>query len=242
MRKLYAAGLLAAAMTTSACGQSRSESGGPIVDRNYQVGDFQEIEVAGPFDVTIRTGAAPSVRAHGNEKLLERLVVEVKDGKLSIRPRKEHGWFGGGWNVSGKGEIAVTVPALRAASVAGSGGISIDKVQGDRFEGEIAGSGDLRLAAVDVANLKLGIAGSGNALVGSGKARLAEYDIAGAGDVDAKSLASENLKVSIAGSGNISAHATGTADVDIVGSGDVEVTGGAKCNVSKAGSGDVRCS
>jgi hypothetical protein len=240
MRKLCVAGLLAAAMTTSACGQSRNESGGSLVDRNYEVGDFQEVEVAGPFDVTIRTGASPSVRARGNEKLLERLVVEVKDGKLRIHPRKEHGWFGG-WHVSGKGEIAVTVPSLRAASLAGSGGINIDKVQGDRFEGQIAGSGDLRVASVDVANLKLGIAGSGGVHVG-GKARLAEYEIAGAGDVDAESLASETLKVSIAGSGNITAHATGTADVDIVGSGDVEVTGGAKCNVSKAGSGEVRCS
>ena len=213
-----------------------------MVDRNYQVGNFTEVEVAGPFDVTIHTGANPTVHARGNEKLIERLIVEVKNGKLLVHPKRDHGWFGGWGSIIGKGEIAVTVPSLTAASLAGSGDISIDKVQGDRFEGQIAGSGNLRVNSVDVGTLKVGIAGSGDAHIGSGRANMAQYEIAGSGGVDAKGLASESLKVSIAGSGNIAAHATGTADVDIMGAGDVEVTGGAKCKVSKAGSGDVRCS
>ena len=50
-------GIAAATLATAGCGHSRAEDGGPTVQRSYQVGDFQRIEVAGPYDVDVRTGA-----------------------------------------------------------------------------------------------------------------------------------------------------------------------------------------
>jgi Putative auto-transporter adhesin, head GIN domain len=244
MRKALTAAIIAGAAATAACGgQSHDDEDlGAAVSRNYQVGNFTEVEVAGPFDVEIRTGANPSVSARGNEKLIERLEVEVKGNRLVVRPKRDRGWFGGWGSVRGKGSIAVTVPMIHAASLAGSGNLTVNKVTGDSFEGEIAGSGNLRVDTVEVGSLKLGIAGSGNATARAGRAQRAEYEIAGSGGVDARGIAVEDLGISIAGSGGIKAHATGRAKVDIMGSGDVDVTGGAKCSVSKAGSGDVRCS
>ena len=245
MRKSLATALVVAAGAVSACGHANGNEGGdagPTVARNYQVGSFNELELAGAYDVDVKTGPTASVSARGPEKLIERLVVEVKGNKLLIHPRKDRGWFNRGWNSHGKVELTVVVPALQAATLAGSGVIAIDKVQGDRFDGQIAGSGDLKLGAVDVGLLKIGIAGSGDANAGNGKARNAEYEIAGSGGVDGGGVAVEDLKISIAGSGDVKANATKTADVDIMGSGDVDLTGGAKCSVSKAGSGDVRCS
>jgi hypothetical protein len=238
---LITAGAIVAAAGVSACSEARSDPG-PTVSRTYQVGNFQEVEVAGPFDVDIRTGGSPGVSARGNQKLIERLVVEVKGDRLEIHPRQDHRWFGGWGGGRGHGAISVTVPALRAATLAGAGDMTIDKVEGDSFDGQIAGSGDFSVGSVDVGSLKLGIAGSGSARAGNGKAQSAKYEIAGSGGVDAGSIATEDVKVSIAGSGSVKAHAPRSADVDIMGSGDVAVTGGAKCSVSKAGSGDVRCS
>lgn len=241
MRTSVAAAIIAASAATSACGHQREESGGPTVSRSYQVGNFQEIEVAGPYDVEVRTGGNPSVAGKGSEKLLERTVVEVKGDKLVIHPQKRDGFFNFGWSTRGKASFTVTVPRLSGATIAGSGDIRVDKVQGNSFEGVVAGSGGLNVGALDVQQLKLAIAGSGG-VKAAGKAQAAKYDIAGSGDVDAGAVQTQDLKVSIAGSGGIKAHSSGNADVSIMGSGDVEVTGGAKCNVSKAGSGDVRCS
>lgn len=242
MRKAIAAALIAASASTAACGHERADNGGPTVTRGYQVGDFDRIEVAGPYDVQIRTGAKPGVNAQGSQRLLERTVVEVRGGKLLIHPAKQRGMFHFGWSTHGKAAFTVTVPELRGAAIAGSGGIRVDRVKGDRFEGEIAGSGSLDVGALEVLTLKLGIAGSGDAKAGSGKAQSAEYEIAGSGGVDARAVNADTIKVSIAGSGNVQAQATRIADVDIMGSGDVTVTGGAKCNVSKAGSDNVHCS
>jgi len=242
MRKLVAAAIVATSFTTSACGQSRAEDPGPMVSRNYQVGNFTQVEVAGPFDVNIHTGANPGVSARGNQQLIDRLEVEVRGNKLLIHPRNEHNWFGGWHWTHGKGTISVTVPMVEAAVLAGAGNLNVDNVRGDRFDGKIAGSGDLTVGSVEVGSLKLGIAGSGGAVAKGGKAQQADYDIAGSGDVDAQAVQVETLKASIAGSGGIKAHASRTADVSIMGSGDVNVAGGAKCSVSKAGSGSVTCS
>jgi hypothetical protein len=242
MRKSLALAAVAACTAVSGCGRVHAEDGGATVSRNYQVSNFQKIEVAGPYDVQVRTGANPSVSASGSEKLLGRTVVEVKGDKLLIRPEQSKGWFHFGWSSHGHANFTVTVPQLSGATIAGSGDIKVDKVQGDRFEGTVAGSGGIDVAAMNVQTLKLAIAGSGSAKAGAGKAQSAEYEIAGSGDLDAGAVQTQQAKVSIAGSGSVKAHAASTADVSIMGSGDVDVSGGAKCNVSKAGSGNVRCS
>ena len=242
MRKSIAAAVAAGCAATSACGHVHEGGAGPNVSRNYQVGNFQEVEVAGPYDVTVRTGGNPGVSAQGSEKLLERTVVEVQGDKLIIHPKEHHGFFNWSFSSHGKASFTVTVPQLSGATIAGSGDIRVDHVQGASFDGTIAGSGGLNVDKVEVQALKLSISGSGSAKAGAGKAQSAEYSIGGSGDIDAGAVQLQQAKVSIAGSGSVKANATGAADVSIMGSGDVDVSGGAKCSVSKAGSGSVRCS
>jgi hypothetical protein len=235
---------LAAVVVASALAgcQVHAQDGGPTVSKNYNVGNFSAIEVAGPYDVEVRTGSNPSVSARGGEKLLERTVVEIDGDKLVIRPENSHGMFHFGWGHRGTAHFTVTVPQLHGASIAGSGDVRVDKVSGPAFDGSVAGSGSIDVASMSVQQLKLSIAGSGGVKAGAGTAQSADYEIAGSGDIDARAVQSQSLKVSIAGSGGVKAHASGTADVEIMGSGDVDVAGGAKCNVSKSGSGNVRCS
>jgi hypothetical protein len=234
--------LAAAVLALGAChvgANAEDKDPGPKVNRNYNVAAFDRIEVAGPYDVKVVTGGKAGISASGNQRLLDKTDVVVEDGVLKILPKKKKGmrW---GWTSHGNATFTVTTAALKGAAIAGSGGIAIDKVAGD-FDGEVAGSGDLRLASVAGGKVKLAIAGSGD-VQAAGKADSVDIEIAGSGGVDAKGLATRTASVSIAGSGSVSAQASDTADVSIMGSGDVEMTGGAKCKVSKAGSGDVRCS
>ena len=230
------AALLAGACHFSADAEERDP--GPEVTRSYQVGAFDKIAVAGPYEVKVVTGGQPGVSAKGGENLLAETDVVVEGDTLKIMPKKRKG-FRWGWS-DGKAVFTVNATALRGAAIAGSGGIAVDKVAGD-FDGDVAGSGALNLASVAGGKIKLAIAGSGD-ISAAGKADSVDLSIAGSGDINAGGLAAQTADVSIAGSGNITANASGTADVSIMGSGDVELTGGAKCNVSKHGSGDVRCS
>jgi hypothetical protein len=243
MRNRIIFGMAAVATAASAgCARDRDESAGPATTRAYQVAGFDRLEVGGPYEVTVTTGAAPSVRASGGERAIERMIVEVENGTLKIHTRKRSG-INFGWSSGGSPvKLVVTVPQLIAAEIAGSGSIAVDKVAGEAFDAGVAGSGEVRLGQVDVKRFKAGIAGSGEIHAGRGRAAQAAYEIAGSGGIDAAALVAEAASVEIAGSGEISANATGTASVDIAGSGDVRMTGGAKCTVSKAGSGHVQCS
>jgi len=241
MRKSIAAAIVAATAATTAC-QAHDGGPGPTVSRNYQVGNFQQIEVAGPYDVTVRTGGNPGVSAQGSQKLLDKTIVTVQGDKLVIHPQEHHGFSLFHFGTRGNAKFVVTVPQLAGATIAGSGDIHVDHARGASFEGTVAGSGGLDVADVQVQSLKLSIGGSGSAKAVAGKAMSSDYSIGGSGDIDAGGVQAQQAKVSIAGSGSIKANATGTADVSIMGSGDVDVSGGAKCTISKAGSGDVHCS
>nr|WP_294848674.1 head GIN domain-containing protein [uncultured Sphingomonas sp.] len=232
--------ILATALLTGGChvgSEAKDRDAGAQTSRTYQVGSFDKVETAGAFDIKIVTGNTASVTATGGTNLLDETEVIVEDGELKIRPKKHNGVR---WNWSGaKAVFTVTTPALRSLTLAGAGDADIDKVGGD-FEGTLAGAGSLRMASVDVGNLKLNIAGSGD-VSGAGKASNIDLSIAGSGNVDAAQLTAKTADISIAGSGDIKANVSDQAKVSIMGSGDVEISGGAKCDVSKFGGGEVRC-
>lgn len=200
--------------------------------RSFDIDDFSAIRLSAAQDVQVKTGGKPSVKAKGADEALDRLAVTAADGTLSIAQRGR-----GRDTVS----IKVTVPALHRASITGSGGLSIDRVAGETFEGSIAGSGDLSIETVEVERARFSIAGSGN-VQASGHVKRSGACIAGSGNADLGELKSEAAHVSIAGSGNVLAHAAETANVTILGSGNVRIVGGAECEVSRLGSGRVQSS
>ena len=241
--------LLTSALALAACNRGGAHDGrdgddftpsGKNGARAFQVAGFDKIALRGPHDVVVTVGGAASVRAEGDTAMLERMEITVEGGELVIGSKRRNSWSWGGSRDRPKVVVHVTVPALAAASIEGSGDIKIDKVEGERFGGAIGGSGDLSVGSVRVRDADFSIAGSGGINV-KGSAERADISIAGSGDVDAGELQSKTAKVSVMGSGDVRANASDSATVSVMGSGDVTMTGTAKCTVSKMGSGDVHC-
>ena len=208
--------------------------------RTFAVTDFDSISLAGPDDVRITVGPAFSIKASGDTGLIEALDVKRDGRTLEIgRKREKSDWS---WNEDDDNhvQIAVTLPALKAAVLAGSGTMRVTQVRGDEFKGTVAGSGDMELDSVGSRRTELVIAGSGD-LRATGTAEQVKLSIAGSGDVDASRLSVRNADVSIAGSGNVRMAVDGPAKVSIVGSGNVDLGPKARCTTSKLGSGDVVC-
>lgn len=209
---------------------------GSGTSRSYAATGFTSVEAAGSDDVDIRVGQAFSVRADGPSTVLDQLRIEVKGDRLEIG-RRNHGWVG---HDAGKVTVHVTLPRLTGTGVAGSGDITVDRVDGDAFKAELAGSGDLSVGHMAVSTLSVDVAGSGK-LRTAGNAGTLKVDIAGAGDIDAAGLTARSATVSIAGSGNVRAAVDGNASVSIMGTGDVDLGPRARCQTSKMGTGSVRC-
>lgn len=238
-----AAILLSSTIALAACNMvadaQEPQGGGASITRDFNVGSFDSVSLAGSQNVIVTVGGAHSVRAEGDADMIDRLEIEVDDGGLEIGMKK------GNWSMNwGKGRepvtIYVTLPALSAAAIGGSGNMQIDKIEGGRFSGSIGGSGDMRIASLRVGEADFSVAGSGG-IKAAGAAQRSSISIAGSGDIDAGDLESRDASISIVGSGDVRLKAMQTANVSIMGSGDVVVTGPARCSVSKMGSGDVRC-
>jgi hypothetical protein len=230
----------AAASLVAACHAAGSAETGPAVQRDFPVaGAFDRIVLAGSPDVVVTVGGAASVRAEGEADQLDRLEIVNVNGQLRIGLREgSGGWFD--WGHRRGIVVHVNLPALAGASVAGSGDMRIDRVQGPAFVGAVTGSGDLNIAALTSDQASFSITGSGD-ITAAGHARQANVSLVGSGDLHLAQLETAAATVSLAGSGDIGIRAMQTAAIDLRGSGDVTVTGPAHCTISKAGSGDVHC-
>jgi hypothetical protein len=237
------AGALAAAgaaLILDADDESTSASavvaGGPIA----LGAPFEEVSSVGPQTIVITIGDAHSVRSEGPPEALGQLEAVVEDGRLTIQPKS--GRFGRGFSRSrlASATFFVTMPRLQAATLAGSGDMRVDRIEGETFSGSIAGSGDMSIGALAVDQADFSIAGSGD-LVAAGRARSSRISIAGSGDVRAGALTSASANISVLGSGDVALKVDGPASVSIMGRGDVEIDGNAQCTVSRIGRGEVRC-
>lgn len=208
--------------------------------QTHELADFDEISSVGPQDIVITQGDAYEVRSEGSPEALGLLEVVVEDGELIIRPKGEYG-FGFDWGRLSSAKFHVTMPRLEQVSVAGSGNVTVDRIEGEDFAATIAGSGTLAIAALAVDEAEFQIGGSGNLSV-SGTAREADISIGGSGEIQAQGLSVQTADVSIAGSGDVDLTVQEDAGVSIMGSGDVNILGPGRCSVSRMGSGEVRCS
>lgn len=204
--------------------------------RSYPVTDFTAIELAGTDNVDVRVGPTYSVRAEGSPAALERLRIDKKGETLEIGRRRDVERGDG----NDTARLFVTLPRLGEASVAGSGAMTIDRVEAPRFKAALASSGTLAVGTLAVERVDADLAGSGS-FRGAGTAKKLDVNIAGSGSIDAPGLIASAASVSVAGSGNVRATVNGDAKVSIMGSGDIDLGPGARCTTSKMGSGTVRC-
>jgi hypothetical protein len=228
-RRLLAAALLLGALPAAAATPTRG----------YTVIGFDKIRVDGPFDVSVRTGLAPSARATGTTTALDRISIAVRGSTLVIKPDNT-AWGGYPGGAIGKVSVAVTMSALSSVGLAGSGKVAVDRVKGQVLEIGLGGAGVIAIGDLVVDKLNLTLTGSGNVSL-AGRADQARLVLRGAGNLAADKLSVRQADIVSAGAGAITLTASETAKVVAAGTGDVTILGKAKCNVEATGAGNVAC-
>ena len=184
---------------------------------------FDEVDVAGPFNVIFEQGDGHSVRVEGTTEQLGKMTIYVKNGDLIIDQRKQEssGTFDGL-------QVFVTSPMVDGLTIAGSGTITAPKaLMVNDMILEIAGSGDITLAQLTCKNLTIEIAGSGDVVTGPIQAQEVKNEIAGSGGIEVTGLICNNVKNEIAGSGDVTLNNLKVDHVksEIAGSGDIILRG-----------------
>jgi hypothetical protein len=176
---------------------------------------FTSISVQGPINVTVDAGKAQSLTVRGDRRFIDDLSTDVVNGELRLRLRdkKTRSW-------QGSPHVVVTVPALRAVDVEGTGEIKLNQIRGERLDVNYRGVGDMAI---------------------NGEVKTFRMQAAGVGEVNAKALDANDVDVTFHGIGEVRVTARNRLDAVVQGMGNLTYYGKPRTvNKTASGIGSVR--
>jgi len=234
LKHTLAVALTILCINLSVAQSKRVKGNGTITTITHTTSDYDAINVVGFMDVKLEKGTEGSITVKTDENLQEYIIVETKNGTLSLKIKK-------GMNLSTNKGVIITVPfsEISKVSLTGSGDVyTADMIKTDSFEVNLTGSGDMILE-VKASTIDAKITGSGDLKV-SGETNDLEIKITGSGDFAGKSLIAKNTQAYISGSGDASVYASNSLKARVSGSGDISYSGNPDSTDLKViGSGDI---
>ena len=201
---------------------------------------FNEVRLRGSIDLELTQSDNVSLAIEAPRDDLPHIKSEVHDGVLTLNQDGSGSlnvftWFSrhptpraflsvkaiDRLAVNGSGNIhagAWRAPATLEVRVAGASNVAFDRLEAERFNCSISGSGNIRL---------------------TGSVTTQDIRISGSGNYQAPDFRSQTTSVSISGSGDIAIWAERALDARITGSGQVRYYGSPALTQSVAGSGGL---
>jgi Putative auto-transporter adhesin, head GIN domain len=198
---------------------------------------FKQLKVLSADDVEVTIGKTFSVSATGPQKLLDKLELKTEGDVLTIDRKADDGSV---ISIGSGPKIRITMPAVSAVFVEGSGSVSVDSITGDQLQVDVTGSGEFAVADLQIKNLEATIEGSGDATF-AGSVASTKVSVAGSGSFQAEKLTAGIAAIEVDGSGDAALRVTGSASGALRGSGNITIRGTRDCDISEDGSGNVDC-
>ncbi len=238
MKKLFSLSLVVL-FTVSCTAQwgKKIKGNGNVTTIKRSLEEYDNIALAGWFDVDLISGKEGEITLTGESNLLEYIITEVKNGKLSIKAKKGFNLKPSTWNKGIK--ITVPIKTINAARISGSGDIvGKTTIKSNDFSTSVSGSGDITLA-LDSQKVNVLMSGSGDITL-SGTTDSLDIKVSGSGDVEAYNLNAAHVNAQVSGSSDIQVTATKTLKCRVSGSGDISYKGNPdKVDSKTSGSGSI---
>ena len=227
---------------------------GNIVEKEYDVQSFDEIELDTIGEVHVEQGDTESLTIKTDDNILPLLEVRVLNGVLVLSEKDHVSTLRPSNNII----YTVTVKDLKAVTTNASGNIFVGDVESGEFLTEVNASGNITVESfagskmtvtsnasgktvikkVEADTVRATANASGNILL-SGSAESIKIDVNASGEVNAGDLQAVKGDVNIQGSGRVTVWASDELRLSIDGSGDVRYYGRPALTQSISGSGDV---
>ena len=239
MKKILTLTLALSTIMACTAQWKKVKGNGDVVTIERSTADYDQIAVAGWFDVELVEGTEGQLSIRGESNLLEYIKTEVKEDKLVIKVKNGVNLKPSSWGKDGGIHVTVPVEEVSSVSLSGSGDIVSDMtLKADDFSTRVSGSGDISLS-VEAETVEASLSGSGDINL-SGQAGSFEVRVSGSGDVKAYDLSANNVEATISGSADVRVTANEMLKARVSGSGDIHYRGDPKKIDSKAsGSGEI---
>lgn len=235
--------LISIALSLSACGMQFNVGGsgnmvvgsGKIISDSREVSGFSSVSISGSGDATITVGDSESLVIEADDNIAPLIESKVVAGRLIIGLKP-----GSSYSTSRSIRYTIGVKTLTGLETSGSGNASVtNKATADIFSARTSGSGNIKLAEMQVKTLDAHTSGSGNIDIAGGKADSLTVTTSGSGNFSAGGLQCNSVNATTSGSGNVSVWVTGSLTARTSGSGDVKYYGQPTVTKNESGSGRV---
>ena len=207
-------------------------------ERNFGVNGFDRVRLDGDYRVTLTTGVAPFAKASGDSRAIDGLSVRVEGRTLVVRAAQSGNWGDYPGTQSGPIAIAIGTHDLTAVQVNGAGSLTINRVEGLKFDASAIGAGLLAIDEVEVDQFTLALSGSANARM-TGKIGKLTALARGTSVLDGMTLTVKDASIVAEGPATVRLTATETAKVNAAGVGSVALSGNPSCTLTVRGSASV---
>jgi hypothetical protein len=195
---------------------------------------FSGIGISISADVFYTPGNNHEIRIEGDDRDVDDLITEVRDGFLQVK-------YPPSWNIRrSKLTIYISSKELEAVKISGSARFeAATPVSSDEMELAMSGSGNMLFEKLVCDEASVKISGSGDIQLLNGSADELDARISGSGKLNAETFEVNEFSAGISGSG--SARITVKEDLEsrISGSGKVYYHGTPRINSTSSGSGKV---
>lgn len=192
--------LVVVTMGILAMGCTVTRGSGVVATDRRELSGFDRIKVSGSATVDVTIGSEWSIVVEADDNILSLIKTVVTGGTLDIGTKS-----GASFLTSNPIQVSITMPALQAVDISGSGRLSAP------------GIGDSQ-------RLTVVVSGSGQVSI-SGTADEVDVSVSGSGEFDGRRFETARATVSISGSGEVVVWATERLDAEVSGSGTVRYLG-----------------
>ena len=199
--------------STSSSSGTTAQGSGSTTSESRDVSGFEEVELRGVGNLSIQQGESESLTVEAEEDVFPKIRTKVKNNRLIIGPERNT-------TISTTEPIdyELTVEALSALEVSGSGDVEAEDISTDELAVTIDGAG-----AVEI----------------SGEVDSQNVEISGSGDYRAEDLESKQAELDVGGTGSATVNVSDELDAQVGGSGAIYYIGDPAVRQDVSGAGEV---
>lgn len=212
-----------AVISFSSCRRDIISGSGNVVSEARKVSPFDVISVNAPVKAHIRVspGSVQSVQLKGYKNLLERIKVEVMNGRLSLSVEEEVVI-----NTDENIIAEIICPDLGHIIAEGTSEIEIEgDIKNKEFTASLGGASDVLINNIATDRFIANISGAARLAVQAGQATHADIKVSGAGNIKAYGLVCSQANANVSGAGFIRLNATQKLNAKITGAGNISYKG-----------------
>jgi hypothetical protein len=158
---------------------------------------FTAVDLAGSNNVTVHVGETQTVTVHGDDNLIRYVTTSVHGGTLAVGQSHD-------FSTTSPMSVEITVPALDAATLSGSGVVVATGVAADHFIVRAPGSG---------------------VLVVTGTTTTLDATLSGTGNIRLDGLAAHDATATVSGTGRLLVNVSHSLDATVSGVGSILYSG-----------------